>query len=294
VIVVIGGANIDIKARSLGAAIPRTSNPGMVTLVPGGVARNIAETLARLGAKALLLSAVGADLNGERLMAETAAAGVDLSLMERSAHPTGSYCAVLDAQGELVTAVSDMRAVDDLTPTVLARHREALEAAAYIVADCNLPVASLGWLMRYRDKLVVEPVSVKKSERLLPLIDGQRPILAATPNRDEACAMTSEAEPARAAKLLLARGLSHVMVNLGPDGALAASRSGEMERVPAIGTGAPHCDVTGAGDAATAGLVFSLWRGKSFVDAVRFGQSLAALRLSGSTSSAPLPTEAAE
>jgi pseudouridine kinase len=48
-VIVIGGANVDIKGRSSGAFIGGTSNPGDVMVSVGGVGRNIAENLARLG-----------------------------------------------------------------------------------------------------------------------------------------------------------------------------------------------------------------------------------------------------
>ena len=58
---VIGGANIDIHGRSTQALRSNDSNPGDVHISAGGVARNIAENLARLGADTRLISAVGDD-----------------------------------------------------------------------------------------------------------------------------------------------------------------------------------------------------------------------------------------
>ena len=48
-IIVIGGTNIDIKAKAAASFIPGTSNPGDVTFTPGGVARNISHNLGSLG-----------------------------------------------------------------------------------------------------------------------------------------------------------------------------------------------------------------------------------------------------
>ena len=75
-VVVIGGSNVDIKARSAAPATPRTSNPGHGSMTPGGVGRNIAENLARLGTRTHLVSAVGRDALGDNLVAQTSAAGV--------------------------------------------------------------------------------------------------------------------------------------------------------------------------------------------------------------------------
>src|SRR5215510_3688762 len=94
--VCIGGANMDIKGRIAGRTVMGTSNPGTAVLSPGGVARNIAHNLALLGVRAALVSAVGRDALGTQLLAVTAAAGVDISGVLRTADATGSYSATLD------------------------------------------------------------------------------------------------------------------------------------------------------------------------------------------------------
>ena len=62
-VVVVGGAVVDLlclpdKGTPL---LPRTSTPGHLEMASGGVARNVADGLARLGAAPLLVSAVGDD-----------------------------------------------------------------------------------------------------------------------------------------------------------------------------------------------------------------------------------------
>ena len=48
-VVVVGGANMDIKAHSARAGGAADLNPGAAVTTPGGVGRNIAENLARMG-----------------------------------------------------------------------------------------------------------------------------------------------------------------------------------------------------------------------------------------------------
>ena len=57
-VTIVGGANLDITGAPFAALIDRDSNPGLVTAAPGGVGRNIAENLARLGVPVKLLTAV--------------------------------------------------------------------------------------------------------------------------------------------------------------------------------------------------------------------------------------------
>lgn len=58
-VVVLGGAVVDVIGHPSGKLIPHTSNPGSLKLSIGGVGRNIAEGLARLGTHTKLLSIVG-------------------------------------------------------------------------------------------------------------------------------------------------------------------------------------------------------------------------------------------
>ena len=66
--VVVGGAVTDLVASAAQGRplLPRTSSPGQLVLSAGGVGRNIAEGLARLGEPPLFLSAVGDDALGDR------------------------------------------------------------------------------------------------------------------------------------------------------------------------------------------------------------------------------------
>src|SRR6478609_3187794 len=105
-VVVVGGANMDVKARSTRAAVRGTSNPGSATMSAGGVGRNVAENLARLGTRTHLVAAVGADALGDQVLSVTSGAGVHVEHVRRSARATGTYTAVLDAAGELVVAVA--------------------------------------------------------------------------------------------------------------------------------------------------------------------------------------------
>jgi len=101
-ILVIGSASLDIIGRALGPIEYATSNPGILRTSAGGSARNIAENLARLGMHAILISAVGDDPEGERVLGETSAAGVDVEhCLRLEGHRTGAYLAVLDEQGAL-------------------------------------------------------------------------------------------------------------------------------------------------------------------------------------------------
>ena len=77
-VTVIGGANIDIHGRSNGKLRHKDSNPGTVHTSAGGVARNVAENLARLGVNTRLISAIGTDPHGQMPMRLFRDAGINM------------------------------------------------------------------------------------------------------------------------------------------------------------------------------------------------------------------------
>ena len=285
-IIVIGGANLDIKSVIAGKTVAATSNPGTSSLSLGGVGRNIAENLARLGAPVALLSVVGDDDAGTRLIEGSTAAGIDMSLVTRAKGNTGTYAVVIDRHGEMVIGVADMRLIDAITPRFIARHKAQLAAARLLVADCNLSAEALAEIAKIAAKaqipLIVEPVSVPKARRLAALLRTGLPIHAVTPNRDELAALVgfpvkSEAALKRAMRLLHRRGVRHVLVGLGSQGCYLSSAHDEINFAVQLPTAArPKVrDVTGGGDAMVAGFAYGLACGKSAAQAARMGQELA-------------------
>jgi pseudouridine kinase len=247
----------------------------------GGVARNVAHNLARLDVGVALISAVGNDDFGRDLLARTEAAGVDISMVIQMYEPTGSYVAVLDPDGEMTVAVNAMAAVDGLTPDRLAVHESSLRDAKLLFADSNLPRES-GWLARFGDKLIVDPVSVAKAGRLRAL-QGER-IYAVVLNRlqmQELCGLKigNRDEAVAAVEDLHRHGFARVILTLAADGAVVSESDSNPLHVEAF-AGSSH-DVTGGGDAATAALIFGLLRGFDLVEAAGLGQAAASLAISG-------------
>lgn len=288
-VVVIGGANVDVKARSSAPAAHRTSNPGRGSMEPGGVARNVAENLARLGTRTYLVAAVGRDALGESLLAQTSAAGVRMEFIQRSDQPTGTYTAILDSDGELIVAVADMAATEHLGADHVSQARDIIATAGLLVLDGNLAPATLEHALDLADvaevRTILEPVSVPKAQILSTAVTEDRPLFAVTPNRDELTALTGL--PARtdrqlrlAIENLHRRGVQHVWVRLGTRGSVLSSASTGATSIPAVP--ATVEDVTGAGDAMLAAFCHALLEGQDPVEAARYGHAAAALTIASS------------
>jgi pseudouridine kinase len=300
-VVVIGGANVDVKVRSLAPVQHRTSNPGTSTTTSGGVGRNIAENLARLGTPTHLIAAVGRDPAGERLLSDTRAAGVRVDHVHRGTHPTGTYTAVLDADGDLVVAVADMAATDSLTPQDIRHGRELIANASMLILDGNLPAHVLAYALDIAQAAgvpsVIDPVSAPKAALLAPLITRERPVFAITPNRDELVAITEEEDVIAAAAVLHERGVRHAWIRLGARGSLLSTandvrtgRTGHGGHPGHTFLTAPPADVrdvTGAGDAMLGAFVHALLAGSDVVEAARYGHAAAALTVASTATVRP-------
>ncbi len=298
-VVVVGGAVVDVKLRIAGPPVPATSNPGVATHAVGGVGRNIAENLARLGTPTTLVAPVGRDVAGQSVLARTTQAGVDCTHLVRTAHPTGTYTAVLDDAGDLHIAVADMRATDELTVAELGAVPSLLVGAGALVVDCNLAVGVIRWLLGAAAAegvpVVLEPVSVAKATAARTALDGSVPLHTVTPNVDELAALVGRPvadtveDVAAAARVLHDHGVERVWVRRGTRGSLlSVAVTGEPRRLVRVSAPSVEvADVTGAGDAMTAGYVHALLSGGDAVEAARHGQVLAALTCASSDTVRP-------
>jgi pseudouridine kinase len=138
--VVIGGSNIDLIGFSKESIILNDSNPGKLKISSGGVGRNIAENLARLGICTKLFSAVGDDLYGEKLVNESRSAGVDISNVHISSYNrTSTYLSVIDNDGDMKLAIADMDISLEISVDYLEKYKQIIQEAKVIVIDTIKP-----------------------------------------------------------------------------------------------------------------------------------------------------------
>lgn len=281
-VVVIGGSNLDIRARTATGLNSATSNPGRTVITAGGVARNIAENLARLGTRTVLVSRVGDDDFGHRLLRTTRDAGVDVRRVLAGPEPTGTYTAVLDADGELSVGVADMAGIAGLDATAVQLElldRGLIHQASHLVLDGNLPVATvaraLGIARDHDIPVVLDPVGQAKAAALGTVLKPRQPVHTITPDRAELLGLTGEDNVDAAVAHLHARGVGTVWLTDGGNGSTLYDADGTRTPVPARRV--QPVDVTGAGDALVAAYVHALVGGRSRVEAATFATAAARL-----------------
>lgn len=283
-VLVIGAAGIDSKGRADVPLTFRTSTPGRVRVSVGGVARNIADNLARLGVDTVLLSAVGDDDSGRQVLGNAADVGIDTDyIIVASEHRTAAYLALLDERGDLVMSVDDMKILSIITPQVIDEQRGLIQDAEIIVLDSNLSEEAIDAIFRmatrYNIPICADTTTTTLASKLKPYLSD---IYMITPNISEAevlcdCLIKDEDQAIAAARRLVNGGVDIALITLAEEGVVYATADASGH-VPAMTT--EYVDSTGASDALTATVVFGLLNDIPIDEAVRLGVSAAALTLS--------------
>ncbi|XVE93556.1 hypothetical protein REPUB_Repub01dG0205100 [Reevesia pubescens] len=246
--VVIGGMVLDIQATTSIPPHPRTTCPGKVHYVQGGVARNIAECMGKLGAEPFMISALGFDMAGNLLLEHWKSAKLPTEgIRKQQDIKTPTVCHILDVTGEVVAGVASVEAVEMfLTPEWIQQFKHKIHSAPILLVDANLSPPALEASCRLAAESSIpvwfEPVSIAKSKRIAPVV---KYITFASPNDDELIAMANALSsdnmfcPIERNKcssdtlfqmlkpaiwLLLEKGVKILVVTIGSDGVLLCSK----------------------------------------------------------------------
>lgn len=279
-ILVVGGAHVDREGRLFAPHIAGASNPGRWETHPGGGAFNAARNLARLGHQVTLVSPRGGDAAGEMVAAAAIDAGIEdcpITFLDRA---TPSYSAILEPDGNLVTALADMQLYDMVPARRLAtwRFRARLDAADVLLMDANMPADTLTLLAeaaRARGLvsagIAISPAKIVRYSAALADLDFL------FMNRNEARALTGRSEPGDGGwpEALRAKGLAGGAVTAGGEAVTVFTGAGTLTLEPPPLSNI--ADVTGAGDALAAGFLDAHLSGAGLSAALSRGIALARL-----------------
>lgn len=271
-IIVIGGANVDMTGHVDEGVKLYDSNPGAINTTYGGVGRNIAENLARLGLSVKLIAAIGDDYHGEKMIKHCESVGIDMSLAKKySGDRTSIYMQILNKIGELELAVADMDITSKLTKRMIADYHHYLDSAKAIVVDCNVNADIIGYLSdEYGGKLFIDPVSRAKSQKIKAQL---KTAYCVTPNKYELNEIGKGDNLEERITSVVQQGVEHVVVTLGGDGLVYYDK--RLHKRDALS--ADLVNVTGAGDAFVAGLVYGYVNEVDFGTSVEYGLKMAKL-----------------
>jgi len=289
-VTVIGGANIDIHGKSGAPLRANDSNPGTVRMSAGGVARNVAEDLARLGVDSRLISAVADDQNGKMLLRLSRVAGVNVQHVHQIAPAaTSTYLSILDDSGDMLVGINDMSIIDRLTVELMESHAAMLKQSSLLVVDCNLPGDTLAWIANTfrRTPIFADTVSTAKAQRLRPVLQNIHTLKTGT---IEVEALTGlEARTREQLKVVAERlhdeGVQRVFITRGDQGVYFST--GEAQGMQKHSRRREIDNAGGAGDAFLAGLAYAWLEDWALAKSVQFALAAADITLSHSASSSP-------
>ena len=267
----IGGMNVDKKVQLLENLVLETSNPVVSSLSAGGVARNIAENLGRLGLPVKMLSVAGDDESFTWLKKE-AEDFIDFSFVDRLlGKMTSNYTAILDLQGDMCLALADMTICEEMTPKWLTLHKDAVIQAALVIADLNLPQETIEALIQLTNQekipLAIIPVSSPKMKRIPDNLQGVTWIVV---NEDESMTRYGEHELPELATLWKKDGVENIVITKGTKCGVFADATGLVKTFTPI-KAEQVCDVTGAGDSFSSGVLYGALKGASLENSIGYG-----------------------
>jgi len=173
-VLVVGGCMVDVKATANDAPEPGTSNPATVHIAPGGVGRNIAESVKRLGADVVLASAAGNDPFADYLEEGLEAMGIEAHILRTGA--TAFDVGWFETSGEMVMGLCDIGGLEQIEAEALLAPVGPLGTYDAAVLEANLPatvLADIAAEMRAASvPYALEPVSIPKAPRLAGALDG--------------------------------------------------------------------------------------------------------------------------
>ena len=280
-ILVLGASIVDIIGFSRSKYTTNDSIPGNIKISLGGVCRNIAENMARVGVNTKFISTIGDDEQGRNILEHSKLIGYNMDhclLLEGKSTPT--YMAILDETGEMVSAIVDMQTIGEMDEDFIDSKKEVICNAEYTVLDTDSPELLEHIVKTYEGKtnFILDLVSASKAEKVKHLIKYFHTI---KPNRYEAeilCGfkIKGKEDLKKAGEYFLSLGIKNVYISLDKDGVYYTN--GVEEGI------IKACDVvvrntTGAGDSFVAGVGYGYMNNLSLRDTVKYSIAMSTITI---------------
>ena len=282
-IAVVGSANIDLTTFTSQFPKPgETIFAEKFNLGFGGKGANQAVAARLCGADVAMVARVGGDLFGPASIENFRRQGIDPTQVKQVAGLSSGVAPIfVDPSGQNRILVVK-GANDALTPAVVDEAAEMLKHVDSIVLQFEIPLETVYYTVAFSKKhnirCILNPAPAQPID--MKFLDGLDYFV---PNEHEAEAITgrpvSTVEDAKqCAQKLLSGGIGRVIITLGANGSLLASRDGCVH-VPPFSV--KSIDSTGAGDAFIGSFAVFLGEGTPEKEAVRRANLYAGLSTTG-------------
>lgn len=275
---IIGGANADITCEVYTEIKTKDSNPGRARVSCGGVARNIAENLARLGVNVVLITVLGTDAHADAIRKNAAECGIDVTHSLVVEGESSCYVSVNDVDKDMFVGVASMDVLRKLTPEFLESKSDIINGAECVITDTNIPQCLEYITTHATPPVFLDPVSAKKTL----IADGLlKNLYCIKPNVYEAeilsgVKIVDEESAYLAAKEISERNIEVIYISCGSDG-VYCYKDGELRHVE--GRLIDLVNTTGAGDSFMAGAVYGYLKGRDYVESAIVGTACSAITI---------------
>jgi D-beta-D-heptose 7-phosphate kinase/D-beta-D-heptose 1-phosphate adenosyltransferase len=249
-----------------------------------GASANVAENVAALGARAVLVGVVGDDEAGRELISLLTGRGVDVgSVITVPDRPTTTKLRVIAHSQQVVRADSEV--TTDLTGDVEAR---VLEGLAGAIEECDVLIVSDYGKGVVTQKTIAAAISTAREQGKMVCVDPKEShfasyvgVTAITPNQKEAGtavgATIADEDSLLGVGWELQKRLEAecVVITRGEQGMSLFMSGGELVHLPTAARDV--FDVTGAGDTVVSVLAVALAAGASMVEAAMIANHAAGL-----------------
>ena len=280
-LLVLGSSIMDIFGFSTSNYRAYNSTPGKIKMSFGGVCRNIAENSARIGVNTKFLSVLGDDEGGRSILEHSREIGYNMedSMIIKGAS-TPTYLAILDENGEMVSAIADMKSLNAMTEEFIDSKKELIKNAKYVVVDSDNPKI-LSYILENFSKetnFILDPVSAEKATWVKDMIKDFHTI---KPNRHEAEILAGfpikdTEDLLKASNYFLSLGIKKVYISLDSEG-IFYNNGKECGKVKALDVVVKN--VTGAGDSFVAGIGHGYMNKLDEVDIVKFSMAMSIITI---------------
>lgn len=278
---IVGAAIIDLMGFTEYDIKISDSVPGSWKEAPGGVGRNIAENLARLGISTNLITAFGDDPFSKLLIADAVQSGIELSqCIHIEGGKAATFIAILDKKNDLHTGIAALDIIQKLNVEALLSRQELLTTSDVVIADTNIPQESLQWLSEHPDlpEVYLDLVSMKLAEKVKSFYGNFHSIKA---NKYEAELLTGlslekEEDFKIAAERMINAGLERIFITAGERGVFYANKRSNGWARPVL---VDIQNTTGAGDAFMSGITYASIHKRPIHECAKTGLAAAAIAL---------------
>ncbi|MFM9908196.1 MAG: ribokinase [Chitinophagaceae bacterium] len=278
-IIVIGSSNTDMVVKTKKFPVPgETILGGEFFMFSGGKGANQAVAAARMGGEVILIAKTGNDIFGKRSIEELKKEGINIQYIEVDENKaSGTALILVDEKGENEIVVAP-GANETLTQKNIQAAEKEIASADIILAQLEIPIETILYAAKMafalRKKFVLNPAPAQQLPQEL-----FEQLYLITPNETEAELLTGIhvkdiLSASRAASSLLEKGVQHVIITLGNQGAFFKNNQYQLlVKAPIV----KAVDTTAAGDVFNGVLTIEITSGKSWEAAIHSACNAAAI-----------------